>query len=367
MKKISLLLFAAVLLFACNNAPKESESMNDSTSAEENDPNRFADLKILTYDASSVNDLTLKQKELVYYLSQAALSGREITYAQNYKHNIQIKRTLEEIYNKYSGDKTTADWANFEVYLKRVWFANGIHHHYAEKKLVPNMTKEYFGELIANSKDANWPLVEGETAEQMVAKLTTAIFDQSVDAKKVVKDKGVDKVALSANNHYGDGVTEADAMAHYGAMGTSGEAKPVEYGLNSRLVKRDGELVDLTIKSGGLYGEAMDKMIYWLKKAEGVAENEAQAKHIGMLAEYFRTGDLKQWDATNINWVNSTEGEIDFILGFIEVYGDAIGKKGAFEGVIQVNDKEARKRMAVLSDNAQYVEDNSSIMEEHTK
>jgi len=201
----------------------------------------------------------------------------------------------------------------------------------------------------------------------MIAKLTPAMFDPAVDAKKVVKDKGVDKVALSANNHYGEGVTETEAMAHYAAMGTTGEAKPVEYGLNSRLVKQDGQLMDLTMKSGGLYGGAMDKMIYWLKKAEGVAENEAQAKHIGMLAEYFTTGDLKQWDATNINWVNSTDGDIDFILGFIEVYGDAIGKKGAFEGVIQVNDKEASKRMAVLSENAQYFEDNSSIMEEHKK
>ena len=362
MKKYFLLLLITAAFAACNTAPKEAE-----TAVEENDSNRFADLKILSYDASSINDLTTQQKELVYYLSQAALSGREITYAQNYKHNIQIKRTLEAIYTSYTGDKTTADWKNFEIYLKRVWFANGIHHHYAEKKFLPDFSQEYFVELVKNSTDAKWPTIEGETPEQMIAKLTPAMFDPAVDAKKVVKDKGVDKVALSANNHYGEGVTETEAMAHYAAMGTTGEAKPVEYGLNSRLVKQDGQLMDLTMKSGGLYGGAMDKMIYWLKKAEGVAENEAQAKHIGMLAEYFTTGDLKQWDATNINWVNSTDGDIDFILGFIEVYGDAIGKKGAFEGVIQVNDKEASKRMAVLSENAQYFEDNSSIMEEHKK
>jgi dipeptidyl-peptidase-3 len=362
MKKYFLLFILAAAFVACNDAPKEA-----STVTEENDPNRFADLKILSYDASSINDLTAKQKELVYYLSQAALSGREITYAQNYKHNIQIKRALEHIYNTYSGDKSTEDWNNFEIYLKRVWFANGIHHHYAEKKFLPDFSKEYFAELVKNSEEANWPTLEGETLEDMIAKLTPAMFDPSVDAKKVVKDKGVDKVALSVNNHYGEGVTEAEAVAHYAAMGTTGEAKPIENGLNSRLIKQDDDLVDLTIKSGGLYGGAMDKMIYWLKKAEEVAENEAQAKHIGMLAEYFSTGDLNQWDATNINWVNSTEGEIDFILGFIEVYGDAIGTKGAFEGVIQVNDKAASKRMAVLSENAQYFEDNSSIMDEHKK
>ncbi|MDA8930448.1 dipeptidyl peptidase 3 [Bacteroidia bacterium] len=361
MKKFLAIFCLAAALSACNQGPKEASS------TEANDPNRFADLKILSYDASSINDLTTKQKELVYYLSQAALSGREITYAQNYKHNIQIKRTLEAIYTSYTGDKTTADWNDFEIYLKRVWFANGIHHHYAEKKFLPDFSKTYFEELVANSEGAEWPTLEGESPEDMIAKLTPVIFDPNVDAKKVVKDKGVDKVLESANNHYGDGVTEEEAIAFYAAQGTAGEERPIEYGLNSRLVKQDGKLVDLTIKSGGLYGGAMDKMIYWLKKAEGVAENEAQAKHISMLAEYFTTGDLNQWDATNINWVNSTEGEIDFILGFIEVYGDAIGTKGAFEGVIQVNDKEASKRMAVLSENAQYFEDNSSIMDVHKK
>ncbi len=365
MKKFSILLLIALALFACNN--QSNPGSGNAATAEEKDPNRFADLKILNYDASGVEDLTTKQKELVYYLSQAALSGREIIYAQNYKHNIQIKRTLEAIYNNYSGDKSTEDWDNFMVYLKRVWFSNGIHHHYAEKKFLPDFSQEYFADLIANCEGAEWPTLEGETAEEMITKLTPVLFDESVDNKKVIKDKGVDKVALSANNYYGEGVGEEEAVAHYKAMGTTGEKEPIEYGLNSRLVKQNGNLVDLTYKSGGLYGGAMDAMIGWLEKAKGVAENEAQANHIGMLIEYFRTGDLNQWDKTNINWVNSTEGDIDFILGFIEVYGDAIGYKGAFEGVIQVNDMEASKRMAVLSENAQYFEDNSSIMDEHKK
>lgn len=332
-----------------------------------NDPNRFADLRVLTYDASSVNDLTVKQKELVYYLSQAALSGREIVFAQNYKHNILIKRTIEEFYSKYEGDKNRPEWQQFEEYVKRFWFSNGVHHHYAEKKFVPNFPPDFLHDLLTETPGLELPKREGESDFAFLQRIERYIFDPNKDAKKVVKDKGVDKVQASANNFYGEGVTEAEAIAHYAAMGTKGENTPIEYGLNSRLVKQDGQLVDLVYKSGGLYGKAMDQMIYWLEKAEKVAENKAQAEHIGMLIEYFRTGDLKQWDATNIKWVNSTEGDIDFILGFIEVYGDAIGYKGAFEGIIQVNDKEASKRMAVLSANAQYFEDNSSILDEHKK
>lgn len=362
MQKYLSFLWLALVLAACN-----STNNSQQTAQEAKDSNRFADLRILTYDASGIDKLTTKQKELVYYLSQAALSGREIIYAQNYKHNIQIKRTLEEIYQKYTGDKSGEKWEAFEVYLKRIWFANGIHHHYAEKKFDPGFDEAYFDELVKNTPDANWPLMEGETADEMFEKLKPVIFDPKVDAKKVAKDKGIDKVAVSANNYYGEGVTEEEAIAHYKAMSVEGDETPVEYGLNSRLVKQNGELVDLVYKSGGLYGGAMDKMIYWLEKAQGVAENEAQAEHIAMLIEYFKTGDLKQWDATNIKWVNSTEGDIDFILGFIEVYGDAIGYKGSFEGVIQMNDMEASERMAVMSKNAQWFEDNSPIMDEHKK
>lgn len=366
MKNTVLLILLTSVLFSCNNKSNQVQNEGDKVVSTQ-DSNRFADLRILTYDASGINDLTVKQKELVYYLSQAALSGREITYAQNYKHNIQIKRVLEAIYTTYNGDRNVESWKNFEVYLKRFWFSNGIHHHYAEKKFIPDFSREYFSTLIEGSLISDSLTLENETKDQMVSKLLPVIFDPLVDSKKVIKDKGVDKVALSANNYYGEGVTEAEAIAHYGIMGVSGEETPIEYGLNSRLVKQDGQLVDLVYKSGGLYGGAIDQIIFWLEKAKNVAENDAQASHVGMLIDYFKTGDLKQWDATNINWLRSTEGDIDFILGFIEVYGDAIGYKGAYEAVIQMNDKEASERMAVLSENAQYFEDNSSIMEEHKK
>ena len=366
MKNIVLIILALNILVACNSSTNQVKN-SDNNDELVVDSNRFADLRILNYDASGINDLSTKQKELVFYLSQAALSGREITYAQNYKHNIQIKRVLESIYQTYEGDKSTSDWKNFEIYLKRFWFSNGIHHHYAEKKFLPEFSQDYFSILVKGSSINDSITLEGETIDQMMTKLMPVIFDPSVDAKKVVKDKGVDKVALSANNYYGDGVTESEAVAHYGAMGKLGEETPIEYGLNSRLVKIDNKLVDLVYKSGGLYGDAIDRVIFWLQKAKNVAENNAQANHIGMLIDYFKTGNLEQWDATNINWLKSTEGDIDFILGFIEVYGDAIGYKGAYEAVIQMNDKEASRRMAVLSENAQYFEDNSSIMDEHKK
>lgn len=368
--KIALFLAAAFMMASCqtNTAPaNEEEHVEVKDSTFEVKVDRFADLQILRYQVPALEKLSAKQKELVYYLSQAALSGRDIIYASNYKHNIQIRRTLEAIYENYQGDRSTEDWANFEVYLKRIWFSNGIHHHYSEKKIMPDFTQEYLADLMGNSGEATWPLLEGESQEDFVTKLNTVIFDPTVAAKKVVKDKGFDKIEASANNYYGDGITEEEAIAHYKSQMTEGNEEPVEYGLNSRLVKEDGELKDLTYKVGGLYGTALEKMIYWLEKAKGVAENEKQAKHLGLLIEYFTTGDLNTWDKTNLAWVNSTEGDIDFILGFIEVYGDAIGYKGAFEGIIEIKDFEASEQMQIMSKNAQWFEDNSPIMDEHKK
>ncbi|MBO6516261.1 MAG: dihydrofolate reductase [Bacteroidia bacterium] len=366
--KILIILALAMGMTSCQtqSTPKEDEpAQEQEEQAFEVKADRFADLQVLRYQVPGLDKLSTKQKELVYYLSQAALCGRDIAYASNYKHNIQIRRTLDAIYENYSGEKSGANWENFEIYLKRIWFSNGIHHHYSEKKIMPEFTADYLATLM-DGTDVEWPLLEGETKEELQAKLSSILFDPEVDAKKVVKDKGVDKIVASANNFYGDGITEEEAMAHYKSMMMEGDTAPIEYGLNSRLVKVDGELKDLTYKSGGLYGPAMDKMIYWLEKAQGVAENDQQAKHIGMLIEYFRTGDLNQWDKTNLEWVK-TQGDIDFILGFIEVYDDAISFKGAFEGVIQMTDFEASEQMQIMSQNAQWFEDNSPIMDEHKK
>lgn len=367
--KIVLIIAIAFGLASCNsNTAKttEVESTADTTAFDVK-VDRFADLQILRYQVPGLDKLTSKQKELVYYLSQAALSGRDIIYACNYKHNIQIRRTLEEIYQHYNGDKTSEDWKNFEVYLKRIWFSNGIHHHYSEKKIIPDFSDSYFDELIANSPGAVWPVLEGESAEDMIQKLKPVLFDDTVAAKKVVKDKGFDKIKASANNYYGDGISEEEAINHYKSQMVKGDAQPIEYGLNSRLVKQDGKLTDLTYRVGGLYSKAIERIVYWLEKAVTVAENEKQAAHLNLLIEYFRTGDLHTWDQTNLAWINSTEGDIDFILGFIEVYGDAIGYKGAFEGIIEVKDFEASEQMQIMSKNAQWFEDNSPIMAEHKK
>ncbi|MCB9262954.1 MAG: dihydrofolate reductase [Flavobacteriales bacterium] len=358
------------LVVSCKNTKKKETKVTEATqdtSTFDVKVDRFADIQVLRYQVPGFENLSAKQKELVYYLSQASLCGRDIIYASNYKHNIQIRRTLEQIYENYEGEKSGKDWDNFVVYLKRIWFSNGIHHHYSEKKIMPEFSADYFLTLMNNSPKATWPLVGNETKESLYAKLKTILFDPKVDAKKVVKEKGFDGIVSSANNYYGDGISETEAIAHYKNQMKKDEKEPIEYGLNSRLVKENGKLIDLTYKSGGLYGAAMDKMIYWLEKAKGVAENDQQAKHIGMLIEYFRTGDLSVWDKTNLEWVKSTEGDIDFILGFIEVYGDAIGYKGAFEGVVQIKDFEASKRMQTMSENAQWFEDNSPIMKEHKK
>ena len=293
---------------------------------------RFADLQILKYEIP-LDRLTTKQKELVYYLSEAALCGRDIFYAQNYKHNLQIRRALENIYVNYSGDRTGGEWDEFETYLKRVWFSNGIHHHYAEKKFLPNFSQEYLTQLVSGTTEGEWPLLEGEDADSMWRKLTPVMFDPNVDAKKVVKDESVDMVLMSANNYYGDSVTNADVDSFYANLLANAGKQPVEIGLNSRLVWENGQLVEKVYKIGGLYSEALEKCVYWLEKAAGVAENEDQKKHIEMLIEYYTTGDLKQWDQTNIQWVKTSGGDIDFIHGFIEVYGDELSMRAAYESV----------------------------------
>ncbi|MBT8180371.1 MAG: dipeptidyl peptidase 3 [Eudoraea sp.] len=343
-----------LVMWSCKEKvmPEETVVVNDK--AFEYVVDQFADIRVLRYQVPGFEELALKEKELVYYLTQAGLAGRDIIWDQNYRHNLEIRKALENIYTKYAGDKSTYDWNSFEVYLKRVWFSNGIHHHYSNDKIKPGFSKEYLNYLLAETNTE----LKGEPFE--------VIFNEA-DSKKVNKKKGVDNVASSAVNFYAPDITDADVDEFYKTAYKGPEGKPIETGLNSTLVKENGKLVEKVWKSGGLYGAAIDKVIKWLEKAQGVAENEKQAKTLGLLIEYYKTGSLDVWDSYAIEWATSTQGNIDWINGFIEVYNDPKGYRGSYESIIQINDFDMSRKMAVLSENAQWFEDNSTLMEEHKK
>lgn len=314
---------------------------------------QFADIKILRYQIPGFEDLTLKEQKLVYYMTQAGLAGRDIMWAQNYRHNLEIRDALEKVYTSYSGDKTSEDWKHFEEYLKRVWFSNGIHHHYSNAKLEPEFSATYLKEVLA----ASGATLEGEAFD--------VIFNDK-DAKKVNLSKDADIVLESAINFYGPDVTTADVEAYYGAIEVD-KNEPIEVGLNTRLVKENGKLVEQVYKSGGMYGAAIDEIIGWLEKAKTVAETPKQGEALGLLIEYYKTGSLDTWDDYCIAWATSTAGNIDWINGFIEVYNDPKGYKGSYETIVQIKDFDMSKKMAVLSQDAQWFEDNSPLMPEHKK
>ncbi|MEP0264599.1 dihydrofolate reductase [Dokdonia sp.] len=314
---------------------------------------QFADIKILRYQIPGFEDLTLKEQQLVYYMTQAGLAGRDLMWAQNYRHNLTIRAALETVYTSYNGDKNSEDWKHFEEYLKRVWFSNGIHHHYSNAKLKPAFSADYLKTLLS----ATGATLEGEEFD--------VLFNDK-DAKKVNLSKDADIVLESAINFYGPDVTTADVEAYYSAIKVDKE-EPIEVGLNTRLVKENGKLVEQVYRSGGLYGEAIDQIIGWLEKAKGVAENSKQEEALGLLIEYYKTGSLDTWDDYCIAWATSTDGNIDWINGFIEVYNDPKGYKGSYETIVQIKDFDMSKKMAVLSQDAQWFEDNSPLMAEHKK
>ena len=314
----------------------------------------FGDIKVLRYQIPGWDKLTLKEQKLVYYLTQAGLAGRDIMWDQNYRHNLTIRKALENVYTNYKGDKTTDDWKNFETYLKRVWFSNGIHHHYSKDKLKPDFSSEYLKQLLTDTNT----ILEGEAFD--------VVFNDK-DSKKVNQAKGVDNVLESAVNFYGPDVTTKDVENFYSKKKSPDPKKPLSYGLNSKLVKENGQLKELVYKSGGLYGSAIDKIVEWLEKAQGVAENKAQGDALGLLIQYYKTGDLQTWDDYNVAWTAATEGNIDYINSFIEVYNDPLGYRGSYETVVQINDFDMSEKMAVLTENAQWFEDNSPLMEEHKK
>lgn len=345
---------------------KSKKSVGDATPYEYK-VERFADIQILRYQVPGLDNLTTKQKELVYYLSEAALYGRDIIYAQNCELNLGLRQTLEEIYLKYPGDRTSESWKQFETYLKRFWASSGIHHHYSEKKMLPEFTKEYMRSLLVDTKDAKWPMFEGQSMQHFTMKTLLTMFDPMYYGKGVVKDKGVDKVQASANNFYGRDLKEAEVEKFYKYINESAGENAPSFGLNSKLIRKDGVLQENVYKVGGLYTESIEKMVYWLEKATTVAENEGQKKYIDLLVQFYKTGDLKIWDECNIEWVKATAGDIDFIHGFIEVYGDPLGVKGTFESVIQINDFDASQKMKAMAENGQWFEDNSPIMKEHKR
>ena len=373
--KLSISFFAAgliALFFAtgCADAPTASVESDDWTVAEAKDKGasepdasgfvwqteQFADLKMIRYQVPGWDQLSPQQRALVYCLNQAGLSGRDIMYDQNNRYNLRIRDLLEAVYTGYEGDKTTIGWQRFETYLKRIWFSNGIHHHYANTKIMPEFSEAYFNELLS------------AVGREIDSELRAVIFDPAVEAKKVEQDATKGLVEASAVNFYAPDVSTEEAQAYLESIVEEGNRTPVEYSLNSRLVKNAaGEIEEQAYKVGGLYGEALEQVVFWLNQAIQYAENDKQAAALRNLIAYYETGDLEKWQLYNINWVQDTEGDVDYINGFVEVYNDPLGYTGSYETIVQIKDFDASDRMKVLMDNAQWFEDNMPFMDEHKK
>ena len=362
MKKQLIVCAAFALLTACSGSKTTTAEADKFDYTVE----QFADLQILRYRVPGFENLSLQQKELVYYLTEAALQGRDILFDQNGKYNLRIRRTLEAVYTGYKGDKNTPDFKAMEVYLKRVWFSNGIHHHYGSEKFVPGFAPEFFKEAVLSVDTSTLPLAEGQTAEQLCDELFPVIFDPAVMPKRVNQAAREDLVLTSACNYY-DGVTQKEAEDFYNAMKDPKDETPVSYGLNSRLVKENGKIQEKVWKVGGLYGQAIDKIVYWLKKAEGVAENPEQKAVIAELIKFYETGDLKTFDEYAILWVKDLNSLVDFVNGFTESYGDPLGMKASWESLVNFKDMEATHRTEIISGNAQWFEDHSPVDKQFKK
>ncbi|MGD9770355.1 MAG: dihydrofolate reductase [Parabacteroides sp.] len=358
MKKIMLSVMTAIAFTACTGNKTASPEKAQSFSYE---VDKFADLQILRYQVPGFESLTLNQKQLLYHLSQAAIMGRDILFDQNCRYNLAVRRTLEAITENYKGDRSSADYKAMEVYLKRVWFSNGIHHHYGEEKFVPGFSEEFFVSAVKGLDPNTVPVRDGQTVDQFLAELVPVIFDPSVLSKRTVQSGDQDLILASANNYYGGGITQHEVEAFYDKMKDPKDETPISYGLNSRLVKEDGKIVEKVWKVGGLYTQAIEKIVAELQLAVPFAENENQKKVIETLISYYKTGDLKEFDAYAVLWVKDTVSEVDFINGFTETYGDPLGMKASWESTVNFVNKEATKRTIVISNNAQWFEDNSPV------
>lgn len=336
--------------------PSQPQTNKQETNDFQWEVDRFADVRILRYQIPDFDKLTLNQKKLVYFLTQAGLAGRDIIYDQNHRYNLQIRRMLDGIYENYPGNREDEQWKALETYIKRVWFSNGVHHHYSHNKFTPDCSADYFSEVAQASG------VETDQA------LIDFIFDPKKDGKKVSKDGGVDLLQASAVNFYGPDVTESEALDFYRSMADDNDPRPMSYGLNSRLVRdENGRLKEEVWKLDGMYDEQIRTIIHWLEKAVDVAENNAQANALKLLIDYYKTGDLRTWDEYNIAWLNATEGDVDYINGFIEVYNDPLGFKANFETIVQIKDFDASERMNMIGENIQWLENNSPIQDEYKK
>lgn len=349
-------MMGGMILTGCNEANKSMNKMEEFNYTVE----QFADLQLLRYKVHGFEDLSLKQKELIYYLSQAALQGRDILFDQNGKYNLIIRKMLETVYTDYQGNREDTNFVNMETYLKRVWFSNGIHHHYASDKFVPGFTPEFFKAALSRVDASQLPLGDGETIEMLCEEVFPVIFDPKVMPKRVNQADGEDLVQTSAANYY-EGVTQQEAEDFYSALKNPNDTMPVMFGMNSRLMKEGGKVQEKVWKSGGLYGQAIDKIIYWLDKALGVAEDAQQKNVIEKLIQFYKDGNLKTFDEYSIAWVKDLNSRVDFVNGFIESYGDPLGMKASWESIVNFKNLEATKRTEIISSNAQWFEDHSPV------
>jgi dipeptidyl-peptidase-3 len=369
----------ALVFIACQNNQKDISEISDlqvtdtlknitvdSTSAFQFQAEQFADLRILRYQVPGFEELSLQQKTLIYYLYEAALCGRDILWDQNYKYNLTVRKTIETIYNSYNGERTNEEFKKFEVYAKRVWFSNGIHHHYSSDKIQPEFSKEYFTDLISKSNSADLPFANGETLVQFEQRISDIVFNPTLAAKKVNLDPKFDLVSSSAVNYY-EGLTQKEAEDFYKDANKLNGKTPVMAGLNSKLIKENGKLVEKTWKLGGMYNSAIERIIFWLEKAVPFTENETQKDALVKLLNFYKSGSLKDFDTYSIAWAKDTQSAVDVVNGFIETYNDPIGYKGTYEAIVSVKDMEASKRIKTIGDNAQWFEDNSPILSEHKK
>lgn len=350
-------------LNACKNAAKPAPEVKDDFNYF---VEQFEDIRVLRYKLPAFESLSLQQKKYIFYLSQATIAGRDILWDQNFKYNLLIRKTIESIIDSYSGDKESAEYKEFLTYAKRVFFANGIHHHYSSDKFKPGFPESYFAALIKGSDPKKLPVAEGQTVDQLISFLSPVIFDEKLYARKIEQKAGADMVAESAINFY-EGVTQKEVEKFYAVKAVPDDPRPISLGLNSKVVKVNGKVTEEVYRSEGKYGAAIDNIIIWLEKAKEVAETEEQKNELEILIEYYKTGDLKKWDEYNVAWAKNSDQMVDYINGFIENYEDPLGMKATWEAIVDYTDTEASKRTKIITSNAQWFEDNSPVQPQYKK